>query len=88
MLDGRACHCRPNPACAAQPSWPGWSGPDANATTFAPRSAWAVEQGRAADAVAIVAGFGYAWYISGAIKEGLASITQALAVDGEVPDDG
>ena len=47
--------------------------------------AWAVEQGRAADAVTIVAGFGYAWYISGAIKEGLASITQALAVDGEVP---
>jgi predicted ATPase/DNA-binding SARP family transcriptional activator len=50
--------------------------------------AWAVEQGRAADAIAIVAGFGYAWYISGAIKEGLASITQALAVDGEVSDDG
>jgi predicted ATPase/DNA-binding SARP family transcriptional activator len=48
---------------------------------------WAVEQRRAADAVAVVAGFGYAWYISGAIKEGLASITQALAVDGEVPDD-
>ena len=50
--------------------------------------AWAVEQGRAADAVAIVAGFGYAWYISGAIKEGLASITQALSVDGEAPADG
>ena len=49
--------------------------------------AWAVEQGRAADAVTIVAGFGYAWYISGAFKEGLASITQALAVDGEVPAD-
>ena len=50
--------------------------------------AWAVERRRAADAVAIVAGFGYAWYISGAIKEGLASITQALSVAGEVPDDG
>jgi predicted ATPase/DNA-binding SARP family transcriptional activator len=49
--------------------------------------AWAVEQGRAADAVTIVAGFGYAWYISGAIKEGLASITQALAIDGEAPED-
>ncbi len=49
---------------------------------------WAVEQGRAADAVTIVAGFGYAWYISGAIKEGLASITQALAVEGEASDDG
>jgi tetratricopeptide (TPR) repeat protein len=48
---------------------------------------WAVEQGRAADAVTIVAGFGYAWYISGAIKEGLASITQALAIEGEVPAD-
>jgi predicted ATPase/DNA-binding SARP family transcriptional activator len=49
--------------------------------------AWAVERGRAADAATIVAGFGYAWYISGAIKEGLASITQALAIDGEVPED-
>jgi predicted ATPase/DNA-binding SARP family transcriptional activator len=49
--------------------------------------AWAVERGRAADAVTIVAGFGYAWYISGAIKEGLASITQALAIGGEVPED-
>jgi predicted ATPase/DNA-binding SARP family transcriptional activator len=49
---------------------------------------WAVELGRAADAIGIVAGFGYAWYISGAIKEGLASISQALAVDGEVPGDG
>src|SRR3954447_21975031 len=29
---------------------------------------WAVEQHRAADAVGIVAGFAYAWYISGAIK--------------------
>ncbi|MCU1360115.1 MAG: ATPase [Ilumatobacteraceae bacterium] len=50
--------------------------------------AWAVEQGNAADAIAIVAGFGYAWYIGGSIKEGLASITQALAIDGEVPVDG
>jgi predicted ATPase/DNA-binding SARP family transcriptional activator len=49
--------------------------------------AWGVERGRAADAVTVVAGFGYAWYISGAIKEGLASITQALAIEGEVPDD-
>jgi predicted ATPase/DNA-binding SARP family transcriptional activator len=49
--------------------------------------AWAVERGRAADAVTIVAGFAYAWYISGAIKEGLASITQALTIEGEVPDD-
>ncbi len=49
--------------------------------------AWAVEQGRAADAVTVVAGFGYAWYISGAIKEGLASITQALAIEGDVADD-
>ncbi|MCU1397166.1 MAG: ATPase [Acidimicrobiales bacterium] len=48
---------------------------------------WAVEQRCAADAIAIVSGFGYAWYISGAIKEGLASITQALAIVGEVPDD-
>ena len=32
--------------------------------------AWAVEQGRAADAVAIVAGFGYAWYISGSDQRG------------------
>ena len=48
---------------------------------------WAVEQGSAADAMAIVSGFGYAWYISGAIKEGLASITQALSIAGEVPDD-
>lgn len=49
--------------------------------------AWASEQGCAADAVAIVAGFGYAWYISGSIKEGLAAITQALAIPGEVPAD-
>ena len=48
---------------------------------------WAVEQGSAADAMAIVSGFGYAWYISGAIKEGLASITQALTIAGEIPDD-
>jgi predicted ATPase len=47
----------------------------------------AVDEGRAGDAVTIVAGFGYAWYISGAIKEGLASITQALAIGGEVSDD-
>ena len=49
---------------------------------------WSIEQERAADAVAIVAGFGYAWYMTGAIKEGLASMTQALAVAGPVPDDG
>jgi predicted ATPase/DNA-binding SARP family transcriptional activator len=50
--------------------------------------AWAGEQGRAADATAIVAGFAYGWYISGAIKEGLASITKALTIDGEAPVDG
>ena len=49
--------------------------------------AWAVEQGRAVDAVAIVAGFGYAWYIGGAINEGLASIMHALSVEGDVPND-
>jgi len=49
---------------------------------------WAVDQSRASDAVAIVAGFAYAWYISGAIKEGLGSITQALSVGGVVPNDG
>jgi predicted ATPase/DNA-binding SARP family transcriptional activator len=49
---------------------------------------WAAERGRAADAVTIVAGFGYAWYIGGAIKEGLALITQALAAVGPAPADG
>jgi predicted ATPase/DNA-binding SARP family transcriptional activator len=44
---------------------------------------WACEHGRADDAIAIVAGLAYAWYISGSIKESLPLLTSALAMDGD-----
>ena len=44
---------------------------------------WACEHGHADDAIAIVSGLAYAWYISGSIKESLPLLTAALAMDGD-----
>ncbi|MEO8266610.1 MAG: BTAD domain-containing putative transcriptional regulator [Ilumatobacteraceae bacterium] len=44
---------------------------------------WACEHGRADDAIAIVSGLAYAWYISGSIKESLPLLTAALATNGD-----
>ena len=44
---------------------------------------WAVQQGRAADAVAMAAGLAYGWYITGTVQEGQAFIVRALTQEGE-----
>lgn len=44
---------------------------------------WASEQDRGDDAIAIVSGLAYAWYISGSIKESLPLLTTALATSGD-----
>jgi tetratricopeptide (TPR) repeat protein len=43
---------------------------------------WAEQCGRSADAVAMAAGMAYGWYITGAVADGQAFITRALAMDG------
>jgi tetratricopeptide (TPR) repeat protein len=43
---------------------------------------WALQRGRIDDAVAIVAGFAYGWYISGAVNEGRTLLDAVLASDG------
>ena len=48
---------------------------------------WACEHGRADDAIAIVSGLAYAWYISGSIKESLPLLTAALAMNGDTSVD-
>ena len=45
--------------------------------------AWAVERGRADDAIAIVSGLAYGWYISGSIKDSRPLLTDALALTGD-----
>jgi predicted ATPase/DNA-binding SARP family transcriptional activator len=44
---------------------------------------WAGEQDGCDDAITIVSGLAYAWYISGSIKESLPLLTSALAMEGE-----
>ena len=51
LLDGRARHRRRITACGARPSWPGSSGRGRERDNIRAALAWAVEQGRAADAV-------------------------------------
>jgi predicted ATPase/DNA-binding SARP family transcriptional activator len=44
---------------------------------------WALDRGRTTDAVALAAGLAYGWYITGAVHEGQAFISRALAQEGE-----
>ena len=48
---------------------------------------WAAERGRADDALAIVSGLVYGWYIKGSIKDSLPLLTAALALGGDASDD-